>query len=104
MPEREHAFLHTIQRNARKGSVSFPRAKRRHQPGVCAQIASGIFPLAFILTFHRVIPIWFLIFLTPCGLTANCTMPRGLNQFLRVVKCIEDLWLTIVNLPQDSMA
>lgn len=63
MPEREHAFLHTLQRNAQGGSVSSPQAKLRHELGACARILSGIFPRAFILTFHRVIPMWFLVFL-----------------------------------------
>jgi len=91
MPEREHAFLHTLQRNARGGSVSSPQAKLRHELGACARILSGIFSLAFKLTVHRVIPIWFLVFLTPCGLTAVCAMSRGLDLSVRAVKCVEDL-------------
>ena len=35
------------------------------------------------------------------GLRANCyiTKPVDLDQFLKVVKCIEDFWMTIVKLP-----
>jgi CheY-like chemotaxis protein len=38
-------------------------------------------------------------------LHANCyiTKPVDLNQFLRVVKSIEDFWLTIVKLPEDGL-
>ncbi len=35
------------------------------------------------------------------NLNANCyvTKPMGLDQFLKVVKCIEEFWLEIVKLP-----
>jgi len=38
------------------------------------------------------------------NLYANCfiTKPVDLNQFLNVVKAIEDFWLTIVKLPQNG--
>lgn len=38
-------------------------------------------------------------------LYANCyvTKPVDLNQFLKVVKSIEDFWLTIVKLPEDGL-
>jgi len=37
------------------------------------------------------------------GLNANCyiTKPVDLNQFIKVVKSIEDFWLSIVKLPSD---
>ena len=37
------------------------------------------------------------------NLNANCyiTKPVDLNQFIRVVKTIEDFWLTIVKLPKE---
>jgi CheY-like chemotaxis protein len=37
-------------------------------------------------------------------LHANCfiTKPVELEQFIRVVRCIEDFWLTIVKLPPDG--
>ena len=37
-------------------------------------------------------------------LHANCyiTKPVDLEQFIRVVKLIEDFWLTIVKLPRDG--
>ena len=36
-------------------------------------------------------------------LNANCyiTKPVDLDQFMKVVKCIEDFWLTIVKLPSE---
>ena len=36
-------------------------------------------------------------------LNANCyvTKPMGLDQFMKVVKSIEEFWLTIVKLPKD---
>ena len=36
------------------------------------------------------------------GLHANCyiTKPVGLEQFITVVKSVEDFWLTIVKLPK----
>lgn len=39
------------------------------------------------------------------NLFANCfiTKPVDLNQFLNVVKAIEDFWLTIVKLPPDGI-
>lgn len=39
------------------------------------------------------------------NLYANCfiTKPVDLNQFLNVVKAIEDFWLTIVKLPQNGV-
>ena len=38
------------------------------------------------------------------NLHANCfiTKPVDLDQFIRVVRCIEDFWLTIVKLPPDG--
>lgn len=38
------------------------------------------------------------------NLHANCfiTKPVDLEQFIRVVRCIEDFWLTIVKLPPDG--
>ena len=38
------------------------------------------------------------------NLHANCfiTKPVDLEQFIRVVRCIEDVWLTIVKLPPDG--
>jgi two-component system, chemotaxis family, response regulator Rcp1 len=38
------------------------------------------------------------------NLHANCyiTKPIDLDQFLRVVKCIEDFWLTVVKLPNGA--
>jgi CheY-like chemotaxis protein len=38
-------------------------------------------------------------------LHANCyiTKPVDLDQFLKVVKSIEDFWLTIVKLPEDGL-
>jgi CheY-like chemotaxis protein len=38
------------------------------------------------------------------NLHANCyiTKPLDLNQFMKVVKSIEDFWLTIVKLPPDG--
>lgn len=38
------------------------------------------------------------------SLHANCyiTKPVDLNQFIRVVKTIEDFWITIVRLPRES--
>jgi len=38
------------------------------------------------------------------NLHANCyvTKPVDLNQFLNVVKAVEDFWLTIVNLPPNG--
>lgn len=38
-------------------------------------------------------------------LHANCyiTKPVDLNQFLKVVKSIEEFWLTIVKLPEDGL-
>ncbi|MEM7130681.1 MAG: response regulator [Chloroflexota bacterium] len=38
------------------------------------------------------------------ALHANCyiTKPVDLNQFIRVVKMIEDFWMTIVKLPQEG--
>jgi chemotaxis family two-component system response regulator Rcp1 len=38
------------------------------------------------------------------NLHANCyiTKPVDLEQFIRVVQLIEDFWLTIVKLPQES--
>ncbi len=38
-------------------------------------------------------------------LNANCyiTKPVDLNQFIRVVKAIEDFWLTIVKLPPEEV-
>ena len=38
------------------------------------------------------------------NLHANCyiTKPIDLNQFLRVVKSIEEFWLTIVRLPNKA--
>ena len=40
------------------------------------------------------------------GLHANCyiTKPIDLNQFIRIVKSIEDFWLTIVKLPPHLKA
>ena len=37
------------------------------------------------------------------GLNGNCyiSKPVDLEQFIKVVKCIEDFWLTIVKLPLD---
>ena len=37
------------------------------------------------------------------NLNANCfiSKPVDLNQFIRVVRCIEDFWLTIVKLPTE---
>lgn len=42
--------------------------------------------------------------LTAYNLHANCfiTKPLDLNQFMTVVKSIEDFWLTIVKLPPDG--
>jgi len=39
------------------------------------------------------------------NLYANCfiTKPVDLNQFLNVVKSIEDFWLTIVKLPDGEV-
>lgn len=39
------------------------------------------------------------------NLHANCyiTKPVDLDQFLKVVKSIEDFWLTIVRLPKDGL-
>jgi hypothetical protein len=39
-------------------------------------------------------------------LHANCyiTKPIDLFQFIKVVKAIEDFWLTIVKLPPDGVA
>ena len=39
------------------------------------------------------------------NLHANCyiTKPVDLNQFMEVVKTIEDFWLTIVRLPPDGL-
>lgn len=39
------------------------------------------------------------------GLSANCyiTKPADLDQFIKVVKSIEDFWLTIVKLPREGM-
>jgi two-component system, chemotaxis family, response regulator Rcp1 len=38
------------------------------------------------------------------NLYANCfiTKPIDLDQFLKVVKCIEDFWLTVVKLPNGA--
>ncbi len=38
------------------------------------------------------------------NLNANCfiTKPIDLNQFIKVVKSIEDFWLTVVKLPPDG--
>jgi len=38
------------------------------------------------------------------NLHANCyiTKPLGLDQFIKVVKAIEDFWLTIVRLPPNG--
>ena len=38
------------------------------------------------------------------NLHANCfiTKPVDLDQFIKVVRCIEDFWLTIVKLPPDD--
>lgn len=38
------------------------------------------------------------------GLGANCyvTKPLGLDQFIRVIRAIEDFWLTIVKLPPSA--
>ena len=38
------------------------------------------------------------------NLHANCfiTKPVDLDQFIKVVRCIEDFWLTIVKLPPDG--
>jgi two-component system, chemotaxis family, response regulator Rcp1 len=43
--------------------------------------------------------------LTSYNLHANCfiTKPIDLTQFLKVVKSIEDFWLTIVKLPPDGL-
>lgn len=40
------------------------------------------------------------------GLGANCyvTKPIGLDMFVRVIKAIEDFWLTIVRLPPRAQA
>jgi DNA-binding response OmpR family regulator len=37
-------------------------------------------------------------------LNANCyiTKPVDLEQFIRVVRSIEDFWLTVVKLPRDD--
>ena len=37
------------------------------------------------------------------NLNANCyiSKPVDLHQFLKVVRCIEDFWLTIVKLPSE---
>jgi two-component system, chemotaxis family, response regulator Rcp1 len=42
--------------------------------------------------------------LSAYNLYANCyiTKPIDLDQFLRVVKCIEDFWLTVVKLPNGA--
>ena len=39
------------------------------------------------------------------GLNANCyiTKPVDLNQFMKVVKCVEDFWLSMVKLPSEPM-
>jgi len=44
--------------------------------------------------------------LTTYDLHANCyiTKPVDLEQFINVVKYVEDFWLTIVKLPPDGMA
>lgn len=44
--------------------------------------------------------------LSTYNLHANCyiTKPVDLNQFMEVVKTIEDFWLTIVKLPLDGVA
>ena len=43
--------------------------------------------------------------LSTYNLHANCyiTKPVDLNQFMEVVKTIEDFWLTIVRLPPDGL-
>ena len=42
--------------------------------------------------------------LTSYNLHANCfiTKPLDINQFIQVVRSIEDFWLTIVTLPEDG--
>jgi len=42
--------------------------------------------------------------LTSYNLHANCfiTKPLDINQFIKVVRSIEDFWLTIVTLPEDG--
>jgi chemotaxis family two-component system response regulator Rcp1 len=42
--------------------------------------------------------------LSTYNLYANCyiTKPIDLDQFLKVVKCIEDFWLTVVKLPPNG--
>ncbi|MFQ5988479.1 MAG: hypothetical protein ACE5K9_01060 [Candidatus Methylomirabilales bacterium] len=61
MAEREHAFLHTLKRTARGGSLSSPQAKRLRQADTCAPVAFGLFQIAFILPSNHLIPIWFLV-------------------------------------------
>lgn len=60
MAEREHAFLHMLQRNVRGGSRSSPQAKRR-QPGTGPPMTSALFPLALILLFSNGIHTWVLL-------------------------------------------
>ena len=60
MAEREHAFLHMLKRNVRRGSRSSPQAERR-LPGMGPPMTSLLFPLALILLFSNGIHTWFLL-------------------------------------------